>query len=297
MIYESILRYHRGLYLWWALAFSAWSIALFLTQGGLQRPGGATWQGYVLGTQAALLIVWLALLGIRKRSYSSALGTVEGWTSAHVYLGLAVLIVATLHCAAHFGWNVHTLAYLLMIVVILSGLVGLILYLRNPLLVSDVRGGRSRAALFTELFELDAQARELAKKCDAVTALLIRSSIERTTIGGGAIAQLFGLDRSRLLRSDPQTPDAAPMLVSNRDQQVAIDFISDRLPQAEKRSEPSVLQSLVAVLCRRQVILRRIRTDISLGAWLKAWLSVHVPLSFALLSALTVHIVVTFIYW
>ena len=296
-MHESILHYRRGRYLWWAAVLTLWSVALFFTQGGLQRPSGGTWQGYVLGTQAALLIVWLTLLGVRKRSYKSHLGTVAGWTSAHVYLGSAVLIMATLHCAGHFGWNVHTLAYLLMTIVIGSGLVGLYLYLRNPVLGSDIRAGGSRAILFTELFELDDQARELAKGCDPVTGMLVRSSIERTTIGGSAFAQLFGLDRSQLLRSDTNAPEAAPVLVANRDQQAAIDYISDRLPRAEKRAEPSTLQSLVAVLCRRQVILRRIRSDVRLGAWLKAWLNVHVPLTFALLSALMVHIIVTFIYW
>jgi hypothetical protein len=296
-MHTSILRYRGGRYLWWATAIILCSIALYGTQRGLQRPSGGTWQGYVLGTLAAVLIVWLTLLGLRKRSYRSSLGTVEGWTSAHVYLGIAVVLIATLHCAFHFGWNVHTLAYLLMSFVVASGVVGLYLYLHNPVLLSDIRAGGSRALLFAELFELDEQARELAKKCDPVTAMLIRSSIERTTIGGGSLAQLLGLDRSKLLRADPTAPAAAPVLVSNQDQQAAIDYISDRLPQAEKRAEPSVLQSLTAVLCRRQVILRRIRRDIALGAWLKAWLSVHVPLTFALLSALTVHIIVTFIYW
>ena len=43
-----------------------------------QPPNGGTWQGYVLGTIGALLIVWLTLLGVRKRRYSSTLGTRAG---------------------------------------------------------------------------------------------------------------------------------------------------------------------------------------------------------------------------
>ena len=71
-----------------------------------------------LGAVGALLIVWLTWLGVRKRSYSSTLGSVQGWTSAHVYLGTACLIIASLHSALQFGWNVHTLSYILMCVVI-----------------------------------------------------------------------------------------------------------------------------------------------------------------------------------
>ena len=57
------------------------------------------------------------------------------------------------------------------------------------------------------------------------------------------------------------------------------------------------LQALVAVLCRRQAVLRRIRRDVRLQGWLRLWLHVHVPLTFALLAALIGHILTTFMYW
>ena len=84
-------------YLWWSLALIAVTLGLYATQRGTHPPRGNTWQGYTLGTVAALLVVWLALLGIRKRRYASGLGSVQGWTSAHIYLGLTVIVVATLH--------------------------------------------------------------------------------------------------------------------------------------------------------------------------------------------------------
>ena len=79
MIHESILRFSKARFLWWALGLIVLSVALYTTQGGVQPPNGGTWQGYVLGTIGALLIVWLAVLGIRKRSYSSTTGSVPGW--------------------------------------------------------------------------------------------------------------------------------------------------------------------------------------------------------------------------
>jgi hypothetical protein len=297
MMHENILRYRAGRYAWWALGLIALSVAIYATQGGGQRAGGGTWQGYALGTAGALLILWLTLLGVRKRSYTSNLGSLQGWTSAHVWLGMALVLVATLHCAGRFGWNVHTLAYVLMCAVVVSGLVGLYVYLSSPRQLAANSDGRSRAALFAELFDLDRKGRELAKLCDPGVNIAVRSSIERTAIGGGVLRQLLGLDASLFMRAEAVAEASGSTLAGNADQQGVIDQVAQRVPQAAKRAEAGNLQALIVVLCRRQAVLRRIRRDIQLQGWLRLWLYIHVPLTFALLAALIVHIMSTFMYW
>lgn len=296
MIHSHLLRYEGARFLWWSLGLVAASLLLFVTQDTLRGVNGGTWQGYVLGTTGALLIAWLTLLGIRKRSYSSRLGSLKGWTSAHIYLGTALVVVATLHCAAQFGNNVHTLAYVLMCLVVASGFFGVYAYLNFPRSISDNREGGSRSELFAELYELDRQGRDLARKCDGAVSLAVRSCVERTTIGGGALHQLSGRDRSRFLRTAPESPGSAA-LADNDDQQAVIAYVADRIPRADKRAEAANLQALVSMLCRRQAVLRRLRRDIRLHAWLRVWLYLHVPLTLALLAALVVHVVTTFIYW
>lgn len=297
MIHRNILRYQGARYLWWALALTAAASIIYSTQSSLRGANGGTWQGYVLGTAGALLIVWLAWFGVRKRRYVAGRGSVQGWASAHVYLGSALIVVATLHCALQFGWNVHTLAYVLMCFVIVSGMYGLYLYMSAPRVMSDNREGSPRSELFAELYELDGRARELARRCDAAISIAVRSSIERTAIGGGVYRQLLGADTSLMMRGSGEAGDQAPVLVSNADQQEVIAYVSNRVPRAEKRAEAATLQALVVILCRRQAVLRRIRRDIRMQGWLKAWLQVHVPLTLALIAALLVHIVTTFIYW
>src|SRR5688572_33458698 len=61
------------------------------------RPNGGSWYGYVLGTIATLLILWLAMIGVRKRAITSGHWSLKAWTSAHVYLGLSLIVIATLH--------------------------------------------------------------------------------------------------------------------------------------------------------------------------------------------------------
>ncbi len=290
MIHQSLLKHAGGRYLWWSLALLALCLALFVTQGDRQPPNGGTWQGYVLGSIGALLIVWLSLLGVRKRSYRSTMGSVQGWVSAHVYLGTVLLVVGTLHSAAQMNWNVHTLAYVLMCVVILSGLFGAYVYLAYPRLLSRNRAGATREELFAELFELDRQGQEMAGYCDPEVQSAVKSAIQRTMVGGGPLQQLLGRDASKMTGAGGATEH-------NQDQQPVIDLVGRRVPRADKASEAANLQALVTLLCRRQTILRRLREDIRLQGWLKVWLYVHVPLTVALLGALAVHILTTFFYW
>lgn len=300
MIHENILKYRAARYLWWSLALGAGGIVLFLSQDATEPRNGGTWQGYVLGTVGALLIVWLSVLGLRKRSYRGRLGGVQGWTSAHVYFGTMLLLVVTLHCAGQFGWNIHTLAYALMCLVIVSGGFGMYTYLVYPRRLSDIRSGGSREALFGELFELDKRGRELARQCEPEVQSAVLSGIARTALGGGVLAQLFARDRSRFIGNAAETSDelrAAASSMPNLDQQAVIDIVAARVPRANKRTEVATLQALLSLLSRRQAILRRLRNDVALQGWLRVWLYVHVPITFGLLAALTAHIVSTFVYW
>ena len=122
-MHDSFLTYANKRYLWVALVLLLGSIVAYIWHDPSPHPNGGTWLGYTLGTIGALLIYWLTTYGLRKRSYASNLGSVGGWLSAHVYLGTALLLIALLHSGFQFSWNVHTLAFVLMTLVIVSGFV------------------------------------------------------------------------------------------------------------------------------------------------------------------------------
>ena len=131
-MHQSILIYKRFLYLKLALLAIITAILAYSIHAPLGAPNGGTWLGYTLGGLSASLVVWLMWFGIRKRRYAPGNVNLEAWLSAHVYFGLTLIILATLHTGFQFGLNVHTLAYALMILVILSGMFGVYSYIRYP---------------------------------------------------------------------------------------------------------------------------------------------------------------------
>ena len=137
MRHQSILEYARFRWFKSALWLSILAGAAYLWHDPPLKPYGGTWLGYTLGTVGALLILWLLWFGVRKRRYSSRLGTVQGWLSAHVYLGTALLVVGTLHTGFELGMNVHTLAYVLMVATVASGFYGVYIYLSVPGLMTS----------------------------------------------------------------------------------------------------------------------------------------------------------------
>ena len=143
---------HRA-YFWARVAgfASLFVVITYLLVDVEPRHNGGSWYGYTLGTIGAGLIVWLAWLGIRKRRPTPGSWSLKAWTSAHVYLGLALIVVGTLHTGFQIGWNVHTLAYFLMLLVIISGIYGVIVYATLPTTLSSNRKEMTRAEMLDAL--------------------------------------------------------------------------------------------------------------------------------------------------
>ncbi len=290
---ESILEYRAKYFLWVALGLCAIAILAYALHEPAQPRNGGTATGYVLGTISALLILWLTAFGVRKRKYKSNLGKVEGWLSAHVYLGASLLVIATLHTGFQFGWNVHTLAYFLMLAVILSGFYGVYAYLRYPSMVTRNRDGMTREQMLDELTDLDRRCKRVAAKLSADIQGLISSAINRTEVGGSVLAQLRGRDDSSVV-----LPGAAGgKAVSNQNQSAAILWLVDQQSRSQNPEEATLLQELSDMLGAKQAVLNKLRNDIRLHARLQIWLYLHIPLTFALIAALIAHIISVFLYW
>jgi hypothetical protein len=269
---------HRGfLFLKLSLLLCLTMTAAYAFQDARPRPNGGTPLGYFLGTLGALLIVWLALLGVRKRAVSSGHYSLKAWVSAHVYLGLSLIVIGTLHTGFQFGWNVHTLAYGLMLLVIVSGAVGVWAYVALPARLSENRGETTRKQMLAQINSLDEQILDAAQGFPRHTAAIVRVSLEETEIGGGfwrrLLARYGDCANDRALREIKATPRDA------------------------LRGDATALDEVAALMERKADALALARRQMHITALLEAWLFVHVPATFALLAALTVHIVSVFAYW
>lgn len=277
MAHQSILAYARYRYLKLATVVLVAVVALYVWDRPPNGRYGGTWLGYTLGTIGALMILWLSWYGIRKRNYSSTAGMLQGWLSAHVYFGTILIVIATLHMAFKVGWNVHTLAYVLMLIVIFSGFYGVYAYLRFPREMTDNLGDDTLALLLIKITDFDRQARQLSLSLPDSISRLVLESAQGTQIGGSWVQQLRG--------RDPYCPTTAAV--------DGVQVVGRKLSGEQAKTN----HQLYTLLLQKQELVARARRDVQLKAWMDLWLYCHVPLSIALLVALTIHIVSVFFYW
>jgi hypothetical protein len=275
--HESFLFYARFRYLKIACAVAVVSILLYLVDSPYGSRYGGSWAGYTLGTTGAVLILWLMWFGYRKRSYLKDQGNLVAWLSAHVYLGLSLLVIATLHTGFHFGWNIHALAFALMCLVIASGGFGVFSYVRYPRLMTENRLGTGMLQMLSRIASLNDQLRTVAMNVDDRTAALVERTVETTAIGGSFWRQLSG--------HYPNCATAAALA---------------GIPEIPANATPELATAMrqVRVLLEDQgQLLTRVRQDIRYKAMMDIWLYFHVPLSFALLAALLAHVIAVFYLW
>jgi hypothetical protein len=265
----SFLKHKRFRWLWIALALSAVTIAGYLLIDQQPRPNGGSWYGYTLGTIGFGLIIWLSLLGVRKRKINPGVWSLKAWTSAHVYLGLSLIVIGTLHTGFQIGWNVHTLAYVLMLLVIITGIYGVVVYATLPASLSANRNEMTRAQMLDALTAIDRQLESAAQPLGRAEADLVIAALAQDVFAGGPLARLTGsypgCATTRALRGMGGSGEA--------------------------------ITRVAALLEKRREQLDQIRGALRIRAMLEIWLFIHIPLTIALIAALTAHVISVFFYW
>jgi len=243
-------------------------------------PHGGSWPGIAFGTLAALLILLLLWYGVRKRQYHSRWGTLETWLQSHVYLGLLSVAVVLYHSGFRFEDKVAVAALVVLVLVVLTGLFGAILYTTVPRILTDVQGDAAAEEISAEVQRFlrsmdrlaDGKSATFRKVHDSLVGELRprplsgwRILFRSARIGRRRTAEEGGSDWTELLRrvGKEEQDDLRELLVRSR--------------QAKEQ-----LQRLVAQQQYKNL--------------LDVWLYAHIPLSLALVVLVLAHLVAVFYY-
>ena len=254
-----------------AFALIVCTVVYFVNSPVGGRNGG-TVVGYTYGTLATIGIIWLMAFGARKRAYHSSLGTVEGWLAAHVWIGLGLLLLVPLHAGFSFGCNVHTLAYVFMVITILSGVWGMVNYATLSARIDSHRGGRKSKAMLEQIQELSSELETICRgKSDAIVSLVQKFDFTFTP----TLRTI--LSTSTIPSVDQKAAGALLVKMSDAEHQDALRAIS--------------------LIDQKADIAHTLLEESRIKALLRIWLFIHVPVSIALCAALAVHILSVFLFW
>jgi predicted membrane channel-forming protein YqfA (hemolysin III family) len=235
--------------------------------------GGSRW-GLFYGVAGWILILLLASFGIRKRAYRSNFGTLEQWLQAHIYLGLLVVVILFFHAGGKFHDRVAVATLLLLAIVVISGIVGALLYATVPRLLTEV--------------ESNLTADQISEQLNDLTKQMARIAEPRSP----AFQRVF----DELARETQPPFLAGWRLISSRMTRPGATERRSQLIAAVSKDEQDELRQMLVLSRQHQELLRRLVVQQRYKNILEAWLYVHVPFTFALLIMSIVHITAVFYY-
>ena len=146
-----------------------------------------------------------------------------------------------------------------------------------PAALSNNREEMTQVQMLDAIRAIDRQLHDAAQPLKHEAAALVQRSLDEDPFGGGVWRRLSGNYRN-----------SATILAHAELRQWTAS-------KPDTGNDP--MEKVDALLERKEAILGRLRRHLRLKAMLEVWLYVHVPATFALLAALTAHIVSVFFYW
>lgn len=277
---ENILNYNKAL---WFKIFLISLILLIISYIAyahyVENPNGATFIGLLYGIIGLLAIILLMYYGVRKRTYNTTFGTLKGWLSFHVYIGFLTLIIVPMHAGFKFGVNVHTLSFLLMAIVVLSGIFGAYFYLNFPIRFTKYGNELLYDGFDEEIKKIVNQMRGLAKN---KSKYFIDITEEAISYGVPAGQRGWWLVFNLGIKG----------LSSEKGYLSQMDKDIGKIQESERED----FQRLAILSLQKIELQRRFIAQMRIKNVLESWLYIHLPVSFVMLLALAVHIVSVIYY-
>lgn len=269
---ETFISHDNYKWMWVFLVALIVCTAIYVVYDPIGDPSGGSIVGIAYGILAALGMFVLMWYGIRKRSYRAKKTTLKGCLSVHVWLGVSLIFLVPLHCGFSFGANVHTLAYLLMMLTILSGIWGAMSYGK---LATNIQSNRGGAGIDNLLLQIN----------------LITDVLDSLSAGKSD-------DFLRLLNSlnFDYKPGIKQALLGKIPQAIIPSETAQFMAQIPGDERDEGLK-LVSMINRKIELCNQCQDEVSVNFWLKFWLYFHLPVACAAIAALVIHIVAVLYYW
>jgi hypothetical protein len=222
------------------------------------------------------LILLLSFFGIRKRWYRSTFGTLEQWMQSHIWLGVLVLVILLFHTGGRFEDKVAVATLIVVAIVVASGILGAILYVTVPRMLTEVESNLTVDEISEQLNQLAKTMARIASGRSAPFQRIHDELVKQATPGTLAGWRLL---LSRLGRKKQNDPADWARLIA----------------LAPKEEQDELRQMLVLSRQRKELLLRLIYQQRYKNI-LEAWLYIHIPFTIATLLMSVVHIVAVFYY-
>lgn len=302
-----------------ALAATAWEAVAWYVAG--RPPGGSSLPGFTFGVVGGLIMVFEFLLWPRKKKRVWRVGRAQTWLRAHIWLGFLLIPLILYHSGFRWGGTLSTVLAVLFILVIASGIIGLIFQQFVPRKILDEVPAEtiySQIGRISRFYRRDA-AQLVRATCgpsedetDEPDELEDRGDAGSSFVTIGAVRSAGKVQGKVLLTKVPATPvpNSEPLRVFFRE------AISPYLLHGAKSGMPLRYPNRSAVMFRdlrtkldpaaRDAVdaledlcdqRRQLDHEARLHLVLHTWLWVHLPLSIGVMVLMFLHIYVALRYW
>ena len=292
-----------------ATAVCAWWYFMPVYQGSLEDPsvwpGGSSVYGLVFGFTAGLIILFEFALWPRKLLRRWRIGSARTWMRAHIWLGLLTVPLLVMHSGFQVRGPLAMCLSILFVIVILSGIFGLVLQQRLPKMMLDT------VAAETVFTQIDTLSTQFVSEAEEIVAAVCggredaAETVLAATVGTGGVQVVGALRKpARILKRIPAlrpVPGAEPLREAF--QETIRPYLLRQGPVAELRDEarakllfdglraamPADGHTAVRALEECCEHRRQFDRQARLHWWLHSWMAIHLPLSAALVILMIVH--------
>ena len=278
-MHENFWAYRR--YFWGKLTLATTLVLVisYIIYSQRVSPNGGTLVGLLYGILSFIAILLLMYYGMRKRSYTAKHWPLRAWLSFHVYIGILTLLLVPLHAGFKFGFDIHTLAYVLLAIVVVSGIVGAVLYLLLPGRFNQFGEELTYGSgSDEELRKIVRQMRTLAVDKSQAFADICQTEIE------------YGMPTRHVGWGLLWRKSATATTLANQIEEFQ-EYLH-RIPEAEH----GTFQNLARLATQKRDLEYRMLAQMRLQNLLESWLYIHLPISVVMLVVVIIHILVVFYY-